>query len=234
MFRVLADQLEGNESLHAGYRAEVLRFMCGHREDFEPFVEDDEAWDHYVGRMARDSTWGGNLELQAASRRYEVNIVIHIVRASPDHRRRGAVSVECADTRSRRQLEAPPYEILNPAAARAIHMSYHGGEHYNSVRHKVRRAAACAAAAAPRVTGRPPGRPWAHAGGAPGRRRARPQHGRRRQAQQRYSGRRVGPGASAGRGDTRPTSTSPVAPPPPSPTGPNPGVPQGAHRDAEH
>ena len=37
------------------------------RDNFEPFIEDDEKWEVYIARMSEDGTWAGNMELQAAS-----------------------------------------------------------------------------------------------------------------------------------------------------------------------
>jgi OTU domain-containing protein 3 len=61
--------------------------------------------------MSRDATWGGNLELVAASRRFDCHIAIH-------------------------QLGAPRLMIRNEALANAriIHVAYHDEQHYSSVR----------------------------------------------------------------------------------------------------
>jgi hypothetical protein len=62
--------------------------------------------------MRTDATWGGNLELQAASMCYNCNIVVH-------------------------QLNMPKFELANHnEKAKTIHLSYHDGEHYNSVHAK--------------------------------------------------------------------------------------------------
>ncbi|OAY78290.1 OTU domain-containing protein 3 [Ananas comosus] len=66
-FRALADQLEGNEEEHQKYRAMVVQYIVNHREDFEPFIEDDVPFDEYCESMEKDGTWAGNMELQAAS-----------------------------------------------------------------------------------------------------------------------------------------------------------------------
>lgn len=112
MFRSIADQLEGNPTKHAEYRAAIMQYIYDRREDFEPFMEDDEKFDAYIARMGRDGEWGGHQELFAASQHYNCNFVIH-------------------------QLAAPRFEIHAPipSLARAtLHMSYHGEMHYNSVR----------------------------------------------------------------------------------------------------
>lgn len=46
------------------------------RDDFAPFVFDED-YDEYIAEMRKDGTWGGNLELQALSLKYECNIIVH-------------------------------------------------------------------------------------------------------------------------------------------------------------
>jgi hypothetical protein len=45
IFRAMADQLEGDPSLHFTYRSNICDYISESREDFEPFVEDDEPFD---------------------------------------------------------------------------------------------------------------------------------------------------------------------------------------------
>jgi hypothetical protein len=60
--------------------------------------------------MSRNSVWGGHLEIQAASLRYQTNITIH-------------------------QFEQANWEVVNfDLGQRMIHLSYHNGEHFASVR----------------------------------------------------------------------------------------------------
>src|SRR3989338_1505217 len=109
LFRSLADQLISNASKHPLVRQTVVEHLDRNREVFEPFVEDDKPWPRYVSDMRKDACWGGNLELQAASVHYEVNISIH-------------------------QLGEPMWQVVNwPDTQRLIHLSYHDGDHYNSV-----------------------------------------------------------------------------------------------------
>lgn len=42
--------MEGHSRNHAQYRAEIVRYMIENREDFEPFVEDDEPFEKYSNR----------------------------------------------------------------------------------------------------------------------------------------------------------------------------------------
>ena len=61
--------------------------------------------------MAKGGAWGGNLELVAASRLFNVHVTVH-------------------------QLDAPRLDIINHDNPRAntIHVAYHDERHYTSVR----------------------------------------------------------------------------------------------------
>ncbi|ESQ31201.1 hypothetical protein EUTSA_v10004429mg [Eutrema salsugineum] len=112
-FRALADQLQGNEDEHSKYRSMVVQYIVKNREMFEPFIEDDVPFEDYIKTMDDDGTWAGNMELQAASLVTRCNICIH-------------------------RNMSPRWYIRNfeDARTRMIHLSYHDGEHYNSVRLK--------------------------------------------------------------------------------------------------
>uniref|UniRef100_A0A0E0DJW9 OTU domain-containing protein n=1 Tax=Oryza meridionalis TaxID=40149 RepID=A0A0E0DJW9_9ORYZ len=111
-FRAMGDQLEGNEEEHMKYRAMIVQYIKEHHVDFEPFIEDEEPFDKYCDSMLEDGTWAGHMELQAASILTRKNICIHM-------------------------LNSPRWYIRNFSdreATSMIHLSYHQGEHYNSVR----------------------------------------------------------------------------------------------------
>ncbi|KAM0948505.1 putative ubiquitinyl hydrolase 1 [Dioscorea sansibarensis] len=110
-FRALADQLEGNEEQHAKYRHMVVQYILNHREEFEPFIADNVPFDKYCHSMEKHGTWAGHMELQAASLVTGVNICIH-------------------------RAMSPRWYIRNfqGQEAKMIHLSYHHGKHYNSVR----------------------------------------------------------------------------------------------------
>ncbi|KAL2333521.1 hypothetical protein Fmac_014734 [Flemingia macrophylla] len=112
-FRALADQLEGNEEEHRKYRSMVVKHILDNREMFEPFIEDEVPFDEYYQSMDNDGTWAGHMELQAASLVTRSNICIH-------------------------QNMFPRWYIRNfdNNGVHMIHLSYHDGEHYNSVRLK--------------------------------------------------------------------------------------------------
>ncbi|BDA43257.1 probable deubiquitinase OTUD6B at N-terminal half [Coccomyxa sp. Obi] len=95
-------------------RQKVVNFIKQHGEDFEPFMEDGETLANYCRRMSEDGTWAGYQEQVAVARLCSVAIRIYqagqpVWTIKPDY---------------------PDF----PKDAAAIHLSYHDGEHYNSVR----------------------------------------------------------------------------------------------------
>jgi OTU domain-containing protein 3 len=71
LFRSFSDQLEGNENNYKFFRTETvyyiikqIKHMVENRDNFEPFIEDDQKFDAYIEEMSRDGKWGGNLEIQ--------------------------------------------------------------------------------------------------------------------------------------------------------------------------
>jgi len=111
LFRAIADQMDGNPDNHPKYRKRICEYIEHNRIDFEPFIEDDEPFDEYLARMKRSATWGGQMEIQACSLAYSINVTIH-------------------------QLSKPRWDIVNfpISQVKTIHLSYHQGEHYSSVR----------------------------------------------------------------------------------------------------
>lgn len=77
MFRSISDQIEGDSNRHRHYRDIIMGFIRDHREDFEPFIEDDESFDAYMSRLTKDGEWGGHQELYACSRLLNVSFIIH-------------------------------------------------------------------------------------------------------------------------------------------------------------
>ena len=112
MFRSVAHLLAGDEHQHDVYRQKCVDHLIANRENFEPFVEDDESFDDYTSRMRRDAQWGGNMELIALAQLIDTHIVVH-------------------------QYKAPRLVIENfmsvTATTNELHLSYHGGEHYAAV-----------------------------------------------------------------------------------------------------
>jgi len=111
LFRALGDQLDGNSEDHMKYRQEVVQFMKDHRDDFEPFVEDDISFDQHLQNLSNVGTFGGNDSIVAFARLYDLTVVIH-------------------------QLNKPLWQVFSEGGNRGkeLHISYHNGDHYNSVR----------------------------------------------------------------------------------------------------
>uniref|UniRef100_UPI00398E65C0 OTU domain-containing protein 3 n=1 Tax=Pristiophorus japonicus TaxID=55135 RepID=UPI00398E65C0 len=111
LFRALGDQLEGHSRNHLKHRRETVDFMIKHRQDFEPFVEDDVPFDRYVTNLEKPGTFVGNDVIVAFARNNQVNIVIH-------------------------QLNAPLWQVFGTRKSNAVelHIAYRYGEHYDSVR----------------------------------------------------------------------------------------------------
>ncbi|CAL8110515.1 unnamed protein product [Orchesella dallaii] len=114
LFRALSDQLCGNSRNHLDYRRGVVQYMRDYRSDFEPFVEDDVPFDKYVHNLSQPGTFAGNDAIVAFARLQNVTVVIH-------------------------QLNSPtwlihPSKDQNQCSGREVHIAYHNGDHYNSVR----------------------------------------------------------------------------------------------------
>lgn len=113
LFRAFGDQLEGNPQSHMKHRNDVVSFMKEHRDDFEPFVEDNITFDNHMRNLSELSTYGGNDSIVAFARLHSITVVIH-------------------------QLNKPVWQIHGgpngSPCDREVHISYHNGDHYNSVR----------------------------------------------------------------------------------------------------
>jgi len=119
LFRALADQLDGDDHTHGRHRQDVVRYITEHRADFEPFIEDDVPFTQHVQNLSQDGTYGGNDSIVAFARLHKLTVVIH-------------------------QLDSPAWEVhgetadgtssKSPSLVRQLHISYHNGDHYASVR----------------------------------------------------------------------------------------------------
>ena len=127
-FRSLADQLENNQNAFEDFRQRICEHLESHEDDFSPFMsfgeseeEEDKDYASYVERMRTDGEWAGQVELIAAAQALRVNIVVHQLE-HPSYR------IECSAADSSNGGSKPKAK-----PPREIHISYHDGEHYNSV-----------------------------------------------------------------------------------------------------
>ena len=110
LFRSVSEQVEGNEHNFQEYREKCVNYIKENKDDFAPFIEDDEPFDKYVERMSQNGEWGGNLEIYALSKILEANFYIYI-------------------------LDQPMYIVKNfEKPKKNILLTYHEGKHYNSLR----------------------------------------------------------------------------------------------------
>ena len=59
---------------HKRLRQEVVQYMRNHREDFEPFHDENDPFDHHLELLQEDGTYAGNDVLVAFSRSHNVTI----------------------------------------------------------------------------------------------------------------------------------------------------------------
>ena len=118
LFRCFADQLYGNEDLYLSVRHKICEELIKNQDDYAPFLleYDDDGHGNflmYVEEMKKDGTWGGNIEIQAFSKSYQINIAIH-------------------------QLDEPIWYIINYPlhSVLMIHLAYQGEQHYESIRYE--------------------------------------------------------------------------------------------------
>lgn len=111
LFRALGDQLEGHSWGHLRLRQETVQYMMSHRQDFEPFVEDDVPFSQHLSNLSQPGTFAGNDAIVAFARSQQVKVVIH-------------------------QLNMPLWEIngSEKQVCRELHIAYRYGDHYDSVR----------------------------------------------------------------------------------------------------
>ncbi|XP_029689546.1 OTU domain-containing protein 3 isoform X2 [Takifugu rubripes] len=111
LFRALGDQLEGHSRGHLRLRQETIQYMMTHRQDFEPFVEDDVPFSQHLSNLSQPGTFAGNDAIVAFARSQQVKVVIH-------------------------QLNMPLWEIngSEKQVCRQLHIAYRYGDHYDSVR----------------------------------------------------------------------------------------------------
>jgi len=80
MFRAVADQISLTQSTHLLVRQRCVDFISKHRDDYEPFVcVSGMPWDHYLFEMRKVNSWGGQVELQALSLTFNINIIIYSI-----------------------------------------------------------------------------------------------------------------------------------------------------------
>ena len=111
LFRALSFGVHGNQWQFDAVRQKIVTFIEENRDDFEPFIEDEEDFDRYCSRLRGDGVWGGNQELCAAARALDINITVFHVQESMSR-----IDISC-----------------NNADRPAVYLVYSGSEHYDSL-----------------------------------------------------------------------------------------------------
>ena len=102
--------MDNNQNNYKLYREMCINYMKENKDEFIPFIEDDEPYDKYISRMEEDGEWGGNLEIYALSKVLNANFYIYI------HKHPMYIV---------NNFEKPKKNIL---------LTYHEGKHYNSLK----------------------------------------------------------------------------------------------------
>ena len=110
LFRSVSEQIEGDENNFKHYRERCVDYILQNKDDFVPFLDEDEPFDNYIEKISKDGEWGGNLEIYALSMALEANFCIYIY------------NQPCYVIKN---WENPKYNIF---------LSYHNGKHFNSFR----------------------------------------------------------------------------------------------------
>jgi OTU domain-containing protein 5 len=110
LFRSIADQIYGDEEMHNVIRAVCMDYMEKERDHFSQFIT--EEFNSYIARKRMDKCYGNNVEMQAFAEIYGRPIEVYHGRGdAPMNIFHGAY-----------KTDYPP-----------IRLSYHRGNHYNSV-----------------------------------------------------------------------------------------------------
>uniref|UniRef100_A0A7S4PQM5 OTU domain-containing protein n=1 Tax=Guillardia theta TaxID=55529 RepID=A0A7S4PQM5_GUITH len=119
LFRAIADQLHGDESLHHREREKTVNYMEDHKDQFACFMDESESFEDYCSRMRENGEWGGNMEIVANASCNQMSIAIH------------QADMPC--------FIVSPLSDKQACVKRTLHISLHDGNceawaHYNSVR----------------------------------------------------------------------------------------------------
>jgi len=112
-FRAIADQLYGSEFRHNKLRKDVVDHLKANKEEYRLFMENDIKIDKYIRLMSRDGQWGGQLEMSILAKIHKFNIIMY--------------QVDYDDN-------AQEFHPWNTKGLKTVHVTYHRGRHYNSVR----------------------------------------------------------------------------------------------------
>lgn len=112
LFRSIADQVAGDESLHMRYRKEAVDYLLQNKNTYSFFMNEDKPLEEYCREMKMPSVWGGQLEMNALAHRFQFNVIVHQI-----------------NNPSIAQIFFEPFEHYP-----VVHLSFHLKSHYSSLR----------------------------------------------------------------------------------------------------
>jgi len=118
LFRSVSDQLYGDQEMHEVVRKSCCDYMEMNQDYFQHFIT--ENFEHYIRRKRQPHTHGNHVEIQAMSEQYCRLFEIYEYSTTPKK------TFEFTDEADQGATQAP------------IRLSYHNGNHYNSVRDQYR------------------------------------------------------------------------------------------------
>lgn len=86
--------------------------MLKNQNNFAPFIDENTTLEKYCDWMGKNGVWGGQMELNALAYEFKFNVIVHKI-----------------DSPSMAHVFHEPM-----GSVPTIHLSYHMGSHYNSVR----------------------------------------------------------------------------------------------------
>ena len=113
LFRSVGDQIFGEESKHEFLREQVCDHLEVNKEEYKWFIEEDKNIDDYISTMRTAGEWGGQLEMSILAKLHMFNVIIY--------------QIEQEDM-------VQEFHSWDTPDLKTIHLTYHRGRHYNSVR----------------------------------------------------------------------------------------------------
>eukprot|EP01063_Lacrimia_lanifica_P017552 TRINITY_DN2460_c0_g1_i2.p1 TRINITY_DN2460_c0_g1~~TRINITY_DN2460_c0_g1_i2.p1 ORF type:complete len:595 (+),score=75.64 TRINITY_DN2460_c0_g1_i2:73-1857(+) len=126
-FRSLAWHMYNDEEQHEKVRADVISQLKWRRELYEPFV-DGCTYDEYLSKMAKTSSWGDHVSLQAAADKFCV--LLHVVTS---HASDGSTEPKRGGTLLRIRPRGPNGDVDPVATYWVSYLEECFLEHYNPI-----------------------------------------------------------------------------------------------------
>eukprot|EP01091_Cochliopodium_minus_P002440 TRINITY_DN12300_c0_g1_i1.p1 TRINITY_DN12300_c0_g1~~TRINITY_DN12300_c0_g1_i1.p1 ORF type:complete len:464 (-),score=137.53 TRINITY_DN12300_c0_g1_i1:82-1341(-) len=111
LFRAISDQLYKNPNQHERLREEITDYMKEKRHHYTNFIHEDFDW--YINNMKQSTVYATNVEIQGFSEKENCKVIIY-----------------SDQNIGEAPIEINPYET---EPKQTIYLSYHRGNHYNSV-----------------------------------------------------------------------------------------------------